>query len=222
MDSTGPKFANILAGSNNVSLDAFFQKCKTFPGKIILHMWWEMNCTGGPTKISGGNLCSSAAQWKQTWQYVCNRCKVTNGCTNVTFFWCANGTDIGTTKMEDLYPGMNYVDIVGFDTYNETTYGNWESFDTRFVAKYDRIAAFNTNSPFAVGETGCVPSDPTNAANTEELWFRQLFTSQQMPRLRDIDFFSVNKEYDWRINRTAATTTVCRLYLPTAPVSALT
>ncbi|HSW99752.1 MAG TPA: glycosyl hydrolase [Patescibacteria group bacterium] len=216
MVGTNVSFANIIAGNNNASLDAFFQACKGHGDTVVLRMWWEMNDPTGPTKVGNpGSLVSSTAQWVQAWKYVYDRCKRTNGCTNVQFFWCANGSDTGAHRMEEFYPGDSYVDVIGFDTYNQPAWagGAWHTFDDQFDSVYNRVAAISTSKsiPMAVGETGTV--DGPVGGHTKNEWLTQMFTSQRYPRLRQIDYFN----YDpWKMNTTTASINVCKQYFPIA------
>jgi len=222
MVGTNVRFSDLIAGKNNASLDAFFQAAKKHGDKVVLRMWWEMNDPHGPTKVGSGgeSLVSSSAEWVQAWKYVYNRCKITNGCTNVKFFWCPNGSDTGNGAMESFYPGDNYVDIIGFDTYNQPAWagGAWHTFDEQFSGVYDRVAAIsaNKNIPMMVGETGTV-SGPVNG-HTRAEWLRQMFTSQKYPRLRQIDYFNydLGGGLDWRWDNGVDSTNVCKQYLPLA------
>jgi hypothetical protein len=221
--ATGPTFANILDGSNDASLDAFFQQCKAFPNRLILRMWWEMNDGNGPTKVGNNVLVTSRTQWKQTWRYVYNRCKVVNGATNVVFFYCANGSDsnhAGNT-IENLFPGVAYVDQIGFDTYNNTKFGPWTRFDSLLNTPYARVTALHPTASVAIAEIGTVNVDPSDPSQNKATWQKGLFTSQQFPRLKHVDFFSVDQSasggQNWRIDQTPASLAVCKQYLPLAP-----
>jgi hypothetical protein len=222
MVGTNVRFSDLIAGKNNASLDAFFQAAKRHGDKVVLRMWWEMNDPHGPTKVGSGgeSLVSSSAEWVQAWKYVYNRCKVTNDCTNVKFFWCPNGSDTGNGPLESFYPGDNYVDIIGFDTYNQPMWagGAWHSFDDQFTGIYNRVDALsgNKNIPMMVGETGTV-SGPVGG-HTRAEWLRQMFTSQKFPRLRQIDYFNydLGGGLDWRWDNGADSISVCKQYLPDA------
>lgn len=219
--ANGPSFATILAGGNNATLDAFFQQCKAFSGTVYLRMWWEMNDQGGPTKPGNGGLCANRAQWIQTWQYVYNRCKVTNGCTNVKFNYCPSGTDqnsLGNT-IENVYPGSSYVDEIGFDAYNTPDWAPWQSFDSLMGSFYDRICALHPTAPVCLGEVGTSNNDPDDSSQNKATWLAGLFTSQKFPRMRNINFFSANQggNENWRLDQTSASVAVCRQYLSSAP-----
>jgi hypothetical protein len=223
--SSGPTFAAILAGANDASLDAFFQECKSFPGKVILRMWWEMNDGSGPTKVGNGVLVSSRSQWISAWRYVYNRCKVANGATNVSFFYCANGADSNNAgnTIENLYPGSAYVDEIGFDTYNETHYGTFGSFADRMEPAYTRVTALHPTASVTIGEIGTVDVDPSDPSQSKATWLTGMFTNQLFPRLRHVDFFSVDQcpwGNDWRIDETSASLAVCQTQLPFAPLDA--
>jgi Glycosyl hydrolase family 26 len=211
--------AEILDGRQDDLLDAFFREARQFPGKVVLRMWWEMNADAARYSLAypgADRAVSSLAQFKDAWAYVYMRAMVVNGATNVSFFFCANGRDIGPFTMEDYFPGEAYVDQIGFDTYNETRYGRWGSFAERMQPAYDRCAALHRFAPICVGEIGTVDSGGPGGADKAG-WLRDMFQSSRYPRLRRMDFFSVKNESDWRIDQTAASLQVCRRYLPRAP-----
>lgn len=211
----------LLRGEINTQLNSFFKKAKAFPNKVVLRMWWEFNDGKGrkvgknPTAWPGGY-----AQWRDGWRYVVNRAKA-NGAHvsqggNVSFFWCANGSDNSGLRMEEFWPGSEYVDMIGLDTYNDHS-APWTEFADKIQPMMDRILKLPSASgkPLGIGETGSVDTN-----NGKANWHRNLFTTTRWPDLKVIDFFSTNKEADWRIDYPESLRVVCAEFLPKTPQDA--
>ena len=209
-------FADILSGARDADLNKVFTQHATFKGGVDFRMWWEMNLGGTQASpIYNGSLpkaCTSAAQFIQAWQYVVNYARKNFPAADFRFCWVPNGSDGGIT-MESLYPGDNYVDVVGADVYNETTYSTWQTFPQKIQPIYDRLAKITTNAniPMMIGEVGSVAGSGANQGVAD--WLTSLFTTTAMPRMKYIDFFNINKGVDWRITTTAASTAVAKQYL---------
>lgn len=216
IDPKGHTFADIIAGRNDASLNAFFQEARQFPGQVVLRMWWEMNDASGPTKVGNDALVTSVHEWKRAWQYVHTRARTVNGATNVQFFFCANGTDSGHVTPEQVFPGESYVDVVGIDAYNGLDGGAWTEFDDLVTPMLTRMAALAPHRPLAIGEIGTADDSGRPGAN-KATWLTGLFTSTRWSNLSAVDFFSVDKERDWRIDETPASVAVARHYLPMSP-----
>lgn len=210
--------SQLLGGAINTQLDSFFTKARAFPNKVVLRMWWEFNDGTGrkvgrnPTAWPGG-----PAQWREAWRYVVNRAKA-NGAHvsqggNVSFFWCANGSDTAGLRMEDYWPGAQHVDMIGLDTYNDN-WAPWTEFADKIQPMMDRILALPgaREKPLGIGETGSINTD-----NRKADWYRNLFTTTYWPNLKAIDFFSVNKEQDWRLDHPESVRAVSAEFLPKAP-----
>lgn len=219
--SSGPTFANILNGTNNASIDAFFTAAKNYGAPVTLRMWWEMNDANGPTKVDNASstLFSSSTvsvrrtQWIDAWRYVYNRCKNTIGANNVDFFFCANGSDTGATTIEQLWPGEQYVDVIGLDTYNETTFASWTSFTAKIAPMMNRLAALAPNLPQGIGEIGTVDTGGPGGTS-KATWLQDMFSSTDWPALRFVDYFSVNQSNDWRLDQTPEAIAAVQTWVP--------
>lgn len=202
----------ILDGRQDKLLDGLFQHARRFPGKVVMRMRWEMNVDVARHGLAY-RAVRSLAQFKEAWAYVYVRATVVNEADNVSFFFCANGRDVGVFTMKDYFPGSAYIDHIGFDTYNETHHRSWGSFDERMQPGYDRCAALHRSAPISVGELGTVNFGGPSSA-TKATWLSAMFQSLLFPRLRHIDFFSVRKGLDSRIDETPTAVNVCRRFLP--------
>jgi hypothetical protein len=212
-----PTMAAIADGSMDSSLAAFFAGCKTHGKRIILRMWWEMNLSGGQTKpgnitsamFGSTTLATRATEWIAAWQHVYNYCRKTASCTNVFFFYCPNGSDGGSgcTTMEETWPGIDYVDITGIDTYCNPAWGTWESFPNMASWNgsdnmWSRLLTLAPDLPMAIGETGCVQT--VNNSETQDGWLTSMFACTTLPNLHWVDYFNINSGTDWTIDTTAS------------------
>lgn len=208
----------LLAGAINDQLDSFFNKAKAFPNKVSLRMWWEFNDGNGrkvgnyPTAWPGGY-----AQWRDGWRYVVDRAKATGAHVsrggNVTFFWCANGADATGLRMEEFWPGAEYVDMIGLDAYNDHG-APWTEFADKIQPMMNRILKLPgaTGKPLGIGETGSVDIN-----NGKANWYRNLFMTTKWGDLKVVDFFSAVGEADWRIDHPESLRAVSAEFLRKAP-----
>lgn len=63
-----------------------------------------------------------------------------------------------------------------------------------------------------VAEIGSREAKPTEP-HSKAVWLQQLFTETRFPRLTHVNFFSVDKERDWRLNSSLQALAVVRKYL---------
>lgn len=219
--SSGPTFASILSGANNASIDAFFTAAKNYGAPVTLRMWWEMNDATGPTKVDNASstlfasstVSARRTEWIQAWRYVYDRCKTTIGASNVAFFFCANGSDTGATSIEQLWPGGQYVDVIGLDTYNETTFASWTSFTSKIAPMMNRLAVLAPSHPQGIGELGTVNTGGPSGTS-KATWIRDMFATPDWPNLRFVDWFSVNQGNDWRLDQTSESVTTLQAWVP--------
>lgn len=187
-------------------------------------MFWEMNL---PAKT---NSWTTPRQFIQTWRYIVDYSREHFPRADFKFFWCPNSTDgslpDGTTaKMEYFWPGQRWVDAIGMDDYHNSAVQPMQTFSD-FVTPYNRICAIAdrypagydagnrqtptpSKIPFYIGETATV-AGPT-ARGADAAWYKSMFTSTAMPRLRAVDLFSSGQ---WTLSREGGIPTLLRRYLP--------
>lgn len=152
--------------------------------------------------------CKSPAEYIAAWQHVVDLERSIAGASNIRWFWCTNATDSHDPSsptisfpMEAYYPGKNaagkrYADIVGCDGYNNNDGYNpnvagsgwWRTFEQIFcdpanIAKspWARINKLDSQSPFWIGEVGCVEAGATEMKGgvlvTKSQWLTDMFNS---------------------------------------------
>jgi mannan endo-1,4-beta-mannosidase len=204
-------FSSILAGRYDTYLTEFFIQARAYPRKVTLRPFWEMNGNWASYSVahaSGGRAVTSVQQWKAVWRHVVELQHGVGG-DNVHFMFCANGDDVGGIPLEAYWPGSEYVDVLGLDTYNG---GHpWRTADQLIKPMYTRLARLDGKAPIAIAEIGCAGGGLTVDRKAD--WLQRLFASDAFPRLESICFFNADRQQDWRIDSSRATVDVCRVYL---------
>ena len=122
----------------------------------------------------------------------------TESAANVRWVWSPNAGDMpAENRMEEYYPGGDYVDILGLSVYNWGTarhWSKWRSFTEVARPYYDRIGLLG-NQPIWITEMACAPE-----GGDRVLWVRQMLGDlSSLPRLEAFLWFNAKKETDWRI-----------------------
>jgi hypothetical protein len=135
------------------------------------------------------------------------------GADNVLWVFCPNAESVpntsydpgaGWNRIEDYYPGEDYVDILGMDGYNWGTtrtreehgwQSHWKSFEEIFAPAYRTLKALSSDKPLLVFETASAVRGGDKAS-----WIVRALKTAQKWRLQGLVWFQVHKEIDWRIN----------------------
>lgn len=177
----GVPLAEIAAGKHDGYVRSFFSTLASVGGTVYLRFAHEMNGDWVPWGLDPAGY---VAAWRHLHRL---------SPKNVRWVWCPN-VDVGDP--EPYWPGAAYVGVIGMDGYN---FGDpWQSFVDVFQGTYTRLARLSTAKPIWVCETACAPGRMDAKAN----WIREMWARPALPRLREIVWFSVNKERDWRADDT--------------------
>ena len=189
------KPSNILAGDHDEYIDEWVQGLKSYGNPVYIRFAHEMNGNWYPWSSEGGTA------YVDMWKYVFNKFRVA-GATNVKWVWSVNFVDDPTiNKLENYYPGTDYVDIHAIDVYN-CGWKGWQSFKDLTTDSYQRLVALDSSKPVWITELGtCEPA--TDVANSEgqskTQWMIDMFNTKNMPKLEAIIFFNENSRKDWRL-----------------------
>lgn len=129
------------------------------------------------------------------------------GADNVRWVWSPNVTDEPRTeanRMENYFPGADYVDILALDGFNWGTVNptiGWLSAEEIFADAYARVTAL-ARLPVWFAEIGSTDQGGDKAA-----WIHDLLRNSWswFPRLSAIIWFDEDKEADWRVASSAST-----------------
>jgi beta-mannanase len=229
----GIRFTDVSSGKE----DSYLQKVATsmlaYPYTLHVRPWPEMNAnwsTWQPTADGGKTSGGTPAQFVAAWQYL-----VTffhrRGVNNLKFVFNPDSSNwSNNTPVSSIWPGSEYVDVLGIDGYNwgNDSVGNtWRVFDSIFSNMYTTLTALDSIHPVWITETGSkepqkednwlypkesAPVDPNNNKGT---WINQMMSSRLFPRVEGIVWFNKQKERDWRLESSNVSLNAIRSYLST-------
>jgi hypothetical protein len=110
-----------MAGVARGDFDAHFRRLaenlvKDGVGDSIIRLGWEMNGEWYPW--AAGRTEQSRSNWRNAWRRVVGVMRRVPG-AKFEFDWTMNSGDAGTgTRFAEVYPGDEWVDIIGLDTYD--------------------------------------------------------------------------------------------------------
>jgi len=194
-----PRFAlrRIADGEFDAYITSWATALRDLATTIYLRPMHEMNGNWYPWggTVNGNSPALFVKAWRRMHDIFAQ-----HGATNVRWVWAPNNVDVPQTtnnRMEDYYPGDNYVDILGVDGYNWGTgipgWAGWESFTEVFATSLQRLRRLGPQ-PIWITEVATSPQGGDKSA-----WIRDMFkTAPSMERLERIIWFNEDKERDWR------------------------
>ena len=201
-------FDSILRGEHDAYIRSYVAAAAQYPNLVVLRPFHESNGNWYDwTPGSGRGYVRDATQWKGAWQHVVRIARTVPNSSRVKFYWCMNGNDAGGPSMESLWPGAEWVDIIGVDAYAWGGPGGG-SFDQIHADAYRRITALHPTAAYWVGETGLDDQNGT----TE--WYRGAYRSEQFPRMTTVCWFHTN---NFVVDGGQGSLAVHRAELPRAP-----
>jgi beta-mannanase len=189
--------AEIASGSQDAAVSRFLTQLKSFQGPVVIRFAHEMNG-------SWYSWAGDPTTFKTAWAHI--HSKVAELAPNVKMAWSVNNVDVPSSNtLEAYWPGASQVDYVGLDGYN--CLRGWESPSVVFGQVYSRIAALDPAVPIWITETGSCEATPAVAnsgGESKAAWITSLLGSTSFPRVSALVWFDRNKEFDWRVNSSAA------------------
>ncbi|MHA7279686.1 glycoside hydrolase family 26 protein [Arthrobacter sp. MDT2-2] len=125
------------------------------------------------------------------------------GATNISWVWNPNVPYWGSTPVNQLYPGADYVDVVALDGYNWGTsqpWSTWQEPEVLFGEGIAQLRQLAPGTPIMIAETAS-----SEIGGSKPQWITDLFryVSAQQDVVALV-WFHIDKEADWRINSTYA------------------
>ena len=191
-----PSVADIAAGLHDDYVRDWARQAAAAPGVLYVRPFPEMNGDWAPWHGDPENL-------KRAWRRLVTLFKE-EGAHNVRWVFSPNVTDEPRTqenRMENYYPGTEYVDVLALDGYNwgsTRPYIGWRSFDEVFATGYERITALGPQ-PVWIPEVAS-----TEHGGDKAQWITDMLSSTAFGRLEAIIWFNEDKETDWRIESSVA------------------
>lgn len=208
-------FAEVIAGKHDAYLHRIAESMRRFPHTIYVRPWGEMNAEWSAWQPESGKPRAGTKQeFVKAWRHVRDLFR-REGVDNLKFVFNPDATlDETSTPIAEIWPGSEYVDVLGIDGYNwgkgkPGGPGRWEEFETIFAPMYEVLTQLHPTAPVWVCEFGSkeprksdgskarpAPRDPTHSKGA---WFEAMMSSKAFPRVTALVHFNVNKERDFRI-----------------------
>ncbi len=200
LDQPAYRLENIAGGDFDAYIDSWATALVGLDQPVYLRFGHEMNGDWYPW--CAGRNGNTAADSIAAWRHLHGRFSAA-GATNVRWVWSPNIEFAGSTPLDQLYPGDDYVDWVGLDGYNWGTSQDgkvWESFENLFLPSYQRLITL-TAKPMMIAEMAA-----TELGGDKAAWIQDAFLTQlpvTFPRVRALVWFNEHKETDWRVSSSA-------------------
>lgn len=192
--------ARVLAGDVDPYLREWGAALASWGKPVLLRYAHEMNGDWYPWSegVNGNAPGSYAAAWRHVHDVV-----AAQGASNVSWVWSPNIPYTGSTALSGLYPGAGYVDVVALDGYNWGTSASWSSWTEPAALFGDGLAQLRSLAPglpILIAETASAESGGSKAA-----WSSALVSYLgAQPDVTGVVWFDHDKEVDWRIDSSAA------------------
>ena len=187
------------------------RRVKAYGRPVAIRPWAEMNGDWQPwqpTSRPVDGYASGYGAFIAAWRHIVNLFRG-EGVRNVK--WVFNPTTdtyAGTTDVRRIWPGRDYVDVLGLDGYNWGTGGvfTWRSFESIYRTQYNRLVSLAPGMPLWICEVGC--ADPLSVHDGVKApvgqskgrwWLDAAAAVRRMPAVQAVVLFDVKKERDWRV-----------------------
>lgn len=207
IDSRGENrisFEDILVGKYDQYLAKIALKVKQFNKPVIFRFAHEMNLSSYHWGIDLQDYNATYPEiYKKTYRYLYSFFRQA-GVGNVLWAFCPNCDSVPNepwNKIENYFPGKEFVDILGIDGYN---FGNnkigdfkssWRAFEDIFSSSLDLLKSLSQNKPIFIFETASV----SEKSHSREKWIKQALEYAKESKLRALLWFNIDKEQDWKI-----------------------
>jgi beta-mannanase len=192
----------ITAGDFDTYIQQWGTALASWGKPVMLRFAHEMNGNWYPwAESANGN---GAGDYVAAWRHVHDVVAAT-GATNVQWVWSPNVPYWGSTPLSGLYPGAGYVNTVALDGYNWGTAVSWSSWTSPSALFGDGLTALRSlapGKPIMISETASA-----EAGGSKADWNTALVS--YLAAQSDVTafvWFHHNKEVDWRINSSTAST----------------
>ncbi len=206
LNQQGSSLASIGAGQHDPALQRWASELGSWSHPILLRFAQEMNGSWYPWAVGvGGNTASDyRAAWVRMHRIISAQAP------NVEFVWAPNVLTKGTRNFADCYPGDRFVDYLGLDGYNwgDSPGHRWQSAGELFAGSVSALRRLSPALPIVITEVGCAEG-PSPEAKAQ--WIDEFFTDiMGNTDVTGFLWFQTDKERDWRINSSPASTQAFR------------
>ncbi len=215
------RFSTFTSGVHDAYLAQEADAARSYGQPLYIRPWAEMNADWvafQPTSAGDRPAGGTPVQFIRAWRYVVTFFR-NHGASNVRWvFDPTTDTYAETTPVRSIWPGTEYVDVLGLDGYNWGNGGvlTWRTFADIYALQYQRLIALAPTLPVWVCEFGSkAPNENDGAAvdpaHAKASWYSGMFSYlARADHITALVMFDVGKERDWRIESDSATLSTMR------------
>lgn len=201
-DRTAITMEQIAAGVHDDHLYRWADELAAWGGPVYLRFAHEPNGDWYPWSPAGG---TPPETYVAAWRHV-HDLLVSKNARNVRWIWTVNVPHPGGSPIDRLYPGHDYVDLVGVDGYNWGTthpWSRWQAPVDLFGPTLDEMSRLAPGKPVVITEVASAEEGGSKAR-----WIRELVTHlDTRETVSGFIWFDHLKEADWRIGSSPGSAT---------------
>ncbi|MFF0944907.1 glycoside hydrolase family 26 protein [Kocuria sp. CPCC 205300] len=192
----------IAAGDHDAHITDWATRLADWGGPVMLRFGHEMNGNWYPWAegVNGNGAGDYVAAYRHVHDIF-----TAAGADNVQWVWNPNVPYWGSTPLDGLYPGADYVDVAGLDGYNWGTSQSWSTWQQPwelFGWGLDEMRRLAPGKEIVVAETASAEAGGSKAEWNAHL----VYYLATQPDVTGLVWFHHDKETDWRINSSASST----------------
>ncbi len=219
----------VARGEHDAYLLRVAESMRRFPYRIYVRPWAEMNAEWSPWQPGSGRArAGTHEEFVKAWHHMRDLFR-RQGVDNLLFVFNVDASDWDTsTRVPAIWPGSDYVDVLGIDGYNwgrgkPGGPGEWREFEAIFAPMYRILTELHPDAPVWICEFGS--KEPTKNEGTEArpaprdpehdkgAWYEAMLGSTAFPRLTALVHFNVRRERDFRFESSPASLRAVRRQL---------
>lgn len=203
------KLSTITSGAHDTYIKSWANTLKTYNKPVMLRFAHEMNGNWYPwSEQVNGN---APGDYVAAWKHVVDVFRA-EGATNVQWIWAPNVQQPGISTAA-LYPGSSYVDHTGVDGFNwgsdrpwtgpDGWQNPWDVLDSSLV----EIAGIAPDKGMIVTEISTVESENGHSKTqwiNDMVYYLNHWSESHPGNVTGFIWFDLNKENDWRIGSSTA------------------
>lgn len=194
LNKNQPDFSwkGILSGKHDAYITDIARDAATYQHPFLIRLFPEMNGNWYPWAYSA-NGNTNLADFVAAWKHVVDIFRK-EGAINVQFVYCQSALEAGKInsnreKLQQIYPGDDYVDWIALDGYSNSR-NRWRSLKDEFQPSYALLTSLSER-PLILYEVGAAenPNDSMFKAN----WITEGFLTaipQYFPKVVAVNWFN--------------------------------